>query len=102
MSDQEVTPAAAPHKRLGLIHDPLGDLSSKRAESLAAFLEAALAPLWVPWVQSYFYLADALPLVPIMAVLLSYSAALQGIAWGSESRLNIPVSDGSRDGASNP
>jgi hypothetical protein len=78
---------ASPAPRLGLLHDPKGDWSSKRAESLAAFLEGALAPLWAPWLAAWAHLATPLPLIPVMVVLLSYSAALQGIAWGNESRM---------------
>jgi hypothetical protein len=85
------TPAPpAPRQRLGLFHDPLGDISSKRVESIAAFLEAALCPLWAPWLAKWAGMTQQLPIVPIMLALLSYSAALQGIAWGSESRMPGP------------
>ncbi|MGO8696012.1 MAG: hypothetical protein ACLQMF_20300 [Rectinemataceae bacterium] len=85
MSDP--APASAPRPCLGIFHDPLGDISSKRVESIAAFVEAAAAPLWAPAIQVWMHLAQPLPLVAIMAALLSYSAALQGIAWGSESHM---------------
>jgi hypothetical protein len=72
---------------LGILHDPKGDWSSKRAESLAAFLEAATVPVWAPWIQAWAHMAQPLPITAIMVALLSYSAALQGIAWGSESHM---------------
>ena len=75
-------------KTIGPLRDPLGDWSSKRIESIAAFIEAATVPIWAPWITVWVHLDSPLPIVPIMLALLSYSAALQGIAWGSESHIS--------------
>jgi hypothetical protein len=83
---------------LGLFHDPAGDWSSKRAESIAAFLEAATCPFWAPWIAKWAGMVQPLPIVAMMAAMLSYSAALQGIAWGSEARMpSLPQAGGSSD-----
>jgi hypothetical protein len=83
-----------PHfkQRRGFLHDPNGDKSSKRLESLSAFIEASLCPFLLPILQGYvnkkFGLGVNIPIFEITMGLLSYSAILQGIAWGAERGMN--------------
>jgi hypothetical protein len=95
MSDVQIDPpkqVQPVRRRFGIFHDPLGDVSSKRVQSFSAFLEAVFAPLWAPIIQDilqkHYGTQVQIPILGIMALLLSYSAALQGIAWGNESRMN--------------
>ena len=75
---------AGDRQRFGFFHDPSGDLSSKRLLSILAFREAALIPFVAPLVQGYvtkLYGTNInIPTVEICISLLSYSAALQGVA----------------------
>lgn len=77
-------------QKLGALHDPAGDFSSKRFESLMAFLAAVLVI-----VLSIILAACSIdptfggkvPLTSFVIALLGYSAAMQGISWGAEANL---------------
>lgn len=78
----------APAKKpLSLVQDPAGDFSSKRFESLMAFGIGVLVVIGTFIAGALGVDLSKVPVTQMLVALLGYSAALQGISWGSETNL---------------